>query len=965
MPWSMNTATSKKSAWALREEAVQKYWEDNDIFPKTLSKKSPKGDFVFYDGPPFATGLPHYGHIVASCLKDVIPRFKTMQGYHVPRRWGWDCHGLPIENLIEKEFKFETKKDIIAYGIDKFNEACRSKVLEFANDWKVYIKRLGRFVDMENGYKTMDLSFMESVWWVFKRLWDKQLVYEGYKSMHICPRCETTLSQSEVAEGYVMIKDISAIASFELVDEPGTFFLAWTTTPWTLPGNVALAVNTKISYTIVAQQAVRYIVADSLVEKIFAGTEYVIAQKDIDIKKYIGNKYRPLFPYYEKSKIENYERLYTVQSADFVTETDGTGIVHIAPAFGDDDYRLGQEEQLPFIQNVRMDGTYTDEVIDFAGKPVKPKGDHSAMDIEIIKYLATKKLLFSKEKYEHAYPHCWRCDTPLLNYAKSSWFVKVTDIKDKLIKNNQQTYWFPEHLKDGRSGQWLEGARDWSISRERFWASVMPVWRCEKCRETLVIGSLAELQEYSGQEIVDLHKHIVDAITFPCSCGATMRRIPEVLDTWFDSGSMPFAQQHYLGKGTQKFDPEKGVNFPADFIAEGIDQTRCWFYYLNVIATGVIGKQAFKHVLVNGTVLAADGQKMSKRLNNYPNPLDIMNAYGADALRFYLMSSPVVKAEDFNFIEQEVREVYNKVINTLWNVFTFYSTYFPTSDQVRDFDISTLRNPLDRWMVSKLQTTLQDTTVSMEKYMLHQSARSILDFISELSQWYLRRTRERIKSEDNTDAGATLFYVLRETSKLIAPFCPFIAEELYRGLGEWKGKYESVHLESWPELAPDMIHAKLMDQMQSVRELIEQALALRAKAGVKVRQPLARLTINSSSIPEELYSLIADEVNVKEVIFDKKIAGLVLDTEITDRLRIEGHARELIRQINSLRKEQGLSINDHVALQYETTSPELREALQVHGDDIQKNTISKLLQEGSGEHELDVNGNTIKISLIA
>lgn len=968
----------QKSWWAEAEEAIMHRWSQDRIFEKTLAKKSPRGTFVFYDGPPFATGLPHYGHIVGSVLKDVVPRYKTMQGYHVPRRWGWDCHGLPIENLIEKELGFGTKKEIIAYGIDKFNEACRSKVMEYAHIWKQYISRLGRFVDMENDYKTMDPSFMESVWWVFKQLWDKGLVYEGYKVMHICPRCETTLSQSEVSEGYRDIKDISATAYFELTDMPGIYLLAWTTTPWTLPGNVALAVNPDISYSIISCDGKRIVVATSLADKVFAGKDYVVEKRDIDITEYVGKRYRPLFPYFADKHLKYAERLYTVQSAAFVTDTDGTGIVHIAPAFGDDDYRLAQAQQLPFIQHVGMDGHFIPEVTDFAGRSVKPREDHQSADIEIIKYLAAKGLLFSKEKIDHSYPHCWRCDTPLLNYAKSSWFVKVTDLKPTLVANNQNTYWFPGHLKDGRSGQWIEGARDWAISRERFWASVMPVWRCQKCAAVVAVGSVAELEEYSGREVGDLHKHIVDEVTFPCACGDTMRRIPEVLDTWFDSGSMPFAQQHYLGTGSAEFDPVAGVNFPADYIAEGVDQTRCWFYYLNIIATGITGTQAFRNVLVNGIVQAEDGQKMSKRLKNYPDPLMILDAYGADALRFYLMSSPVVKAEDLNFSEVGVRETYNKVVNTLWNVCTFHTTYYPHPAALTSVAIDAAKHPMDRWVLSRLQATIQSVTDALERYDLAAGARVMAEFVADLSQWYLRRTRDRIKegTPDSDTAGSVLLHVLRETAKLLAPYCPFLAEQVYGALGAWKGKLESVHLESWPQFAPSLAGTEIIDQMAAARTLIERALAVRAAGGVKVRQPLSRLYVTMRTLDPDLFPLVADEVNVKEVVVIDAIPAapavqtntdgphaVALDMSITPELAEEGMIREFTRQINQLRKEQKLTVADRVELVVsadETTAA----VLEREREHICAATLADALRFGPGEHELEVNGAAIRVTVI-
>lgn len=966
-------AEQKKTDLVLREEEVLKFWQENNIFEKTLEKESPEGDFVFYDGPPFATGLPHYGHIVASCLKDVFPRYKTMRGYHVPRRWGWDCHGLPIENIVEKELGFETKKDILAYGVDKFNEKCREEVLRYADDWKPVIARIGRFVDMENDYKTMDLSFMESVWWVFKQLWDKDLIYAGYKSMHICPRCETTLSQSEVSQGYETIKDLAVIAKFELTDQPGTYILAWTTTPWTLPGNVALAMNPRIHYSLVESEGERYILSSLLAEQVFEGKEYEI-KEDIDISAYEGKKYTPLFPYFEHADIDNKENLYTVQFADFVTEEDGTGIVHIAPAFGEDDMALGKEKNLPFIQHVGIDGIVKSEVSDFAGMSVKPKGDHQTTDIEIIKYLAGKNLLFSKQKYEHNYPHCWRCDTPLLNYAKSSYFVKVTELKDTLLKNNEEINWQPEHLKDGRAGNWLEGARDWAISRERFWGSVMPLWKCESCDEEVVIGSVTELEEKSGKSVTDIHKHIIDEVTFDCECGGTMKRIPEILDTWFDSGSMPFAQNHYMGEPQKGFDPERGINFPADYIAEGIDQTRCWFYYLNVISSALTKNKPFKNVVVNGIILAEDGQKMSKKLKNYPDPMDLVDRYGADALRYYLLSSPVVRAEDVRFSEEGVDQVYKKVLNTLWNVYSFFELYRGDLEYIPE-NISR-ENVLDRWIISQLQRLIETVTEEMEGYDLINATRPIEEFIQELSTWYVRRSRDRFKGDNVTDKEQALLttqYVLTELAKIMAPSMPFMAEALYQKLSP---KKQSVHLEEWPSAIPEWLDAEIEKEMAGVREIIEHALAVRAEAGVKVRQPLQTLFVTTGNISDSLVAILLEEVNVKDVLVTDTFpqgesvvvhadenAKVALDTTVTPELAREGSARELVRHINALRKKQGLSIGDRADVTYSTASDAIKETISIFGEDIVKQTLSDSLEPGDGSEEVKVNGEAISLTI--
>ncbi|MDR3559258.1 MAG: isoleucine--tRNA ligase, partial [Candidatus Pacebacteria bacterium] len=607
------------------EGEVLKFWEENKIFEKSISTRADSPLYTFYDGPPFATGLPHYGHIVASTMKDVVPRYWTMKGYRVPRKWGWDCHGLPIENIVEKELGFKSKKDIEAIGVEKFNALCRSKVLGYVEEWKRVINRLGRWADMENSYKTMDLPFMESVWWVFKELYDRGLIYEGYRSMHICPRCETTLSQSEVAEGYKMVKDLSAMAKFELVEtqdlaslrgEGKTYVLAWTTTPWTLIGNVALAIKKDINYIILEKSKEEKIIVGydiKILHNVFGKTfnetrdshpdlnelpKYIISEKGVEYKvvgsisgvDLVGKKYKPLFDYYSKDeKLKNRENGWKIYAGDFVTTEEGTGVVHIAPAFGEDDMNLGKKYSLPFIQHVGMDGVIKDEAKEFAGLHVKPLGDTQSTDVEIIKYLAHHDLLFAKEKYEHPYPHCWRCDTPLINYATTSWFVNISKFKERMIELSGDINWSPEHIKDGRWGNWLDSARDWSISRQRFWASVMPIWKCEECHEIKVIGSVKELENLSGKTVTDLHKDVVDKITFGCNkCSGEMRRIPDVLDTWFDSGSMPYAQSHYPFENKEQF--EEG--FPAEFIAEGVDQTRAWFYYLHVIASAIVDSRA-------------------------------------------------------------------------------------------------------------------------------------------------------------------------------------------------------------------------------------------------------------------------------------------------------------------------------------------------------------------------------------
>ncbi len=915
-----------KVSFPKMEEEILRFWNEQNIFQKSIVGRPADKPYSFYDGPPFATGTPHYGHLVASAIKDTVPRYFTMKGYRVERKWGWDCHGLPIENIAEKELGISHKKEIIEMGIAKFNEVCRSKVLEYVAEWKKVMGRFGRFADMEHAYATMDKSYMESVWWVFKELWDRGLVYESYRTMHICPRCETTLSQSEVAEGYKDVKDLAVTVKFELVDEPGTFVLAWTTTPWTLPGNVALAVNKDVTYVMIEKkdggvgELVRFIVAKDLLKNIFGEEGYEVIE-EYKGAKLVGKAYKPLFDYYAKDeKLENRENGWKIYHADFVTTDMGTGIAHEAPAFGEDDMQLGKANDLPWVQHVNMDGTMKAEVTDFAGRAVKSQEDPQAMDVEIIKYLAKAGTLFAKEKYEHSYPHCWRCDTPLLNYATSSWFVKVTDIKPKMLELAKNINWSPAHIKEGRWGKWLEGARDWSISRQRYWASVMPIWKCV-CGEMRVFGSVAELEEASGQKVEDLHKHIVDQVTVPCAkCGETMKRIPDVLDTWFDSGSMPYAQDHYPFENKEKFEK----TFPANFIAEGVDQTRAWFYYQHVIGTAIKESNAFQNVVVNGIVLAEDGKKMSKRLKNYPDPMEVINKYGADALRLYLLSSPIVAAENLNFSERELGEMSRNVFRMLWNSYSFFVTYANIDNWSPKENAIPSINLLDRWLLAELQLLIAEVDEAMSHYELNRATRAITPFVDNLSNWYIRRSRKRFwKSEDDSDkeqAYQTLYTVLVTLSKVMAPFTPFLAEEIYKNLTQ----EESVHLADWPEADKDLIDEELSRQMSLVRELVNAGLQQRAINKIKVRQPL--LDIRCGEKYKELFEqgdlyfkyIVTEELNIEGLNLDGNLSNeeIVLNTEITPELKLEGEAREIIRAIQEGRKKAGFKVEDRITLGY-------------------------------------------------
>jgi isoleucyl-tRNA synthetase len=970
----MNKENNNKkiNPFSLMEEEVLDFWDKSKIFEKSINKEAPQGDYVFYDGPPFATGLPHYGHIVASVIKDVVPRYWTMKGYRVERKWGWDCHGLPIENIVEKEIGSQSKKYIEEeIGVEKFNEMCRSKVLSYVDEWKKVIHKLGRWADMENPYKTMDLEFMESVWWAFKELWDNDLIYKGYRSMHVCPRCETTLSQSEVTEGYKDIKDLSAIAKFELIDEPGTYVLAWTTTPWTLIGNVALAVGADIDYVKAIKKDSEdksiFILAKEKVDQVLKDDYEVIEEfKGVDL---LNKSYKPLFGYYsEDEKIKNKENGWKIYAGDFVSTEEGTGIVHIAPAFGEDDMELGKKNNLPFVQHLEMDGNFKKEVKDFYGLNVKPKDNHMSTDIEIIKYLAHTNLLFAKEKYEHSYPHCWRCDTPLINYATSSWFVKVKELKEDFLEYAKDINWSPDHIKKGRWGNWLEGARDWSISRQRFWASVMPIWECE-CGERKVFGSVKELEEASGEKIKDLHKHVVDKIVLKCEkCGQAMKRIPDVLDTWFDSGSMPYAQTHYPFTDKEKFEK----NFPAEFIAEGSDQCRCWFYYMHIIAAGIMKKRAFNNVIVNGIVLAEDGKKMSKKLQNYPDPASVLDVYGADALRQYLLNSPVMLADNLCFSEDGVKEAKRKNIMLVWNVYKFYEMF--TKETISEKKKIESDNVLDKWILVRLNQLIKTVTEEMDKYNLPLASRPITDFIDDLSTWYIRRSRDRFKGDDKEDrdkALAVTGFVLRELAKVIAPFMPFIAEQVWQKVtgNDFKDENKSVHLELWPEHGimgtQEHKNMDIISDMEKVRKIVELGLSKRDEAGIKVRQPLSQLRIKNYELEEEYVDLVKDELNVKEAISEEGDGDISveLDTEITPELELEGIKREIVRSINVIRKEKELSIDDRVLIYYQSPSEKINKAIEDYKAEIIKETLADDILKGETEKDLKINGGPLSLGV--
>ncbi|MFA6130984.1 MAG: isoleucine--tRNA ligase [Patescibacteria group bacterium] len=943
------------------EHRILSYWKEHRCFEKSVENR-PEGDpYVFFDGPPFATGLPHYGHIVASVMKDVVPRYFTMRGKRVERIWGWDCHGLPIENIVQKKHDLKTSEEIEAFGVREFNEACRADVLTYVDEWKKVVERLGRWVDMDHAYHTMDFSFMESVWWALKELWKKDRLYEGRKPMHICPRCETVLSNAEVGQGYADVTDLTVTAKFKLTSGPqkGAFVLAWTTTPWTLPGNVLLAVHPSIEYVVVEIEGDRFIFAKDRMEAVLKGKEAkTIATLTGSLLA--KSTYEPLFPVFA-----DHPHAFRVVEADFVTIEEGTGIVHIAPGFGEDDMELGLREDVDPIMHVSLNGTFVPELVDhlnsegfpLAGIPMKEKGVYDKVDVEILRYLAKKGLLFSKEKVKHPYPHCWRCDTPLLNYATNSWFIKVASERERLLLTNREIQWVPEHMKDGRFGNWLSGARDWAISRSRFWGTPLPFWKSED-GDVLVIGSKQELEELSGIAVTDLHKHIVDDIRIRKD-GKEYRRVPEVLDCWFESGAMPFAQLHYPFEHQEQFD----AGFPAEFIAEGQDQTRGWFYTLHVLANALFGMPAFKHVVVNGIVLAEDGKKMSKRLKNYPDPMEVMERHGADAVRYYLMSGPVVHAENLRFSEKDVNEVSKKFITIFRNILSFYELYASFDDKTYEVNAEGLFEDgmilkkrselaiLDRWILSRLYETHQHETEAMDRYDLQEAARVLQSFVTDFSTWYVRRSRDRMKVEgsDRVEALATMRSVLEFFAKMMAPFLPFLAELIYQSVHHhFSGEEEhlSVHLELWPEI--QSVEQEILTAMGEARAMVSRALDLREEAGIPVKQALQSMmvTLPSGTVLEAYRTVICDEVNVKEMTVQSGELAVALDTTITPALRREGMCRDVVRHVNQLRKESGLTIADRIQLRINSNSEEGQMMLREHEATILSATLADSIEMG-------------------
>lgn len=859
----MFDAVSSKICFHNLESAVLDLWEKEQTFKRSLEQRRNAAEFVFYDGPPFATGLPHYGHLLAGTIKDIVPRYQAMRGNYVERRFGWDCHGLPVEYEVEQALEISGKAEIEKLGVSVFNEKCRDIVLRYTEEWRRTVTRMGRWVDFDNDYKTMDPQYMESIWWVFRRLWDQNLIYEGRKILPYCPRCATPLSNFETNQGYAEVTDPAITVRFKLVAEVDSWILAWTTTPWTLPSNLALAVGADVKYIKVKDGDAFYYLAENRLEACFGKDSSVEILERLSGNDLAGKVYEPLFPYFANMHGEGAFRVHT---AEFVSTDDGTGVVHIAPGFGEDDYELGRRAGLTAVCPVDSECRFTDEVSDFAGRPVKE------CDKDIIRRLKDEGKLVHHGQLVHSYPHCWRCDAPLIYRGISTWFMRVEEIKERLVAANREVHWVPGHLRDGRFGNWLEGARDWAISRNRYWGCPLPVWRSDDGQETVCIGSIAELEELCGKPVGDLHKHFVDEIELPSKQGrGPLKRIPEVLDCWFESGAMPYAQAHYPFENKEHFE----AHFPADFIAEGLDQTRGWFYTLMVLSVALFDRPAFRNVVVNGLVLAADGKKMSKRLKNYPDPGYMIDQYGADALRLYMIHSSVVRAEDLRFSEDGVKQLVRHILIPLWNAYSFLVTYARIDGWQPSNEREPSESSLDRWITSCLESLISDVREAMDDYDLQKAIRPFVGFIDDLTNWYIRRSRRRFwKTQDDNDkqqAYFTLWYVLLQLSKVAAPFVPFISETIYRNL-RTDQMPESVHLCDFPEPASGVRDELLEAQMQQVMLVVKMARQLRADHNLKVRQPLSTLSIVSrddlvlDSI-KTFEEIIREEVNIKEVKF--------------------------------------------------------------------------------------------------
>lgn len=979
---------SKKHFLAEIEEQLLDTWEREKTFEQSLQNREGEEVFSFYDGPPFANGTPHYGHFAMTTIKDTVTRYKTMRGYYVPRRVGWDTHGLPVEYAIEKEHGFRGKQDIIAYGIDKFNAECRESVFKYKDVWEKMFRRVGRWADYDRTYATLDDNYIESVWWVFKTIYDKGLVYKDMRSTPYCPRCATPLSNFELNQGYQdNVPDPSLYVMFKLADEDA-YMLGWTTTPWSLPGNVALAVKPNAQYVYVRVNnnngnEITLVTARNRLESLSSDNYHVV--KEVTGNELTGRKYIPLYDLQNLESYEGTDKLYQIWPAEFVSIEDGSGVLHVAPAFGEDDLALGKEQGLPVLKTVDENG----KIAGSMGLPEEIEGKFfKAADPIIIEQLTKRGMVYAAETFTHTYPFCWRCDTPLLYYATDSWMVKVTAVKEQLLKNNKQIDWVPEHIREGRFGNWLDNVRDWAISRSRFWGAPLPVWIAED-GEMIVIGSLEELRQRATnpEKVKDLHRPYIDDVEIITESGKTARRIPDVFDCWFESGSMPYAQDHYPFENAREWEQR----YPANFIAEAIDQTRGWFYTLHVLASSLFDKPAFQNVICSGWIVAADGEKLSKRKKNYAPMDEVFDQYGVDTMRFFIASSPLMNGEDVRFSVDYLRDVQRKVFMTLNNIYTFYKLYADVDGWKPDKPLMEppSDNLLDRWMLARLNQAVAEVTAAMDSYRLDRAARPLYDLLDDASNWYVRRSRRRFwKSEDDADkqqAYATLHYTLLRLCQLLAPFAPFLSDHLWRQLVGGTSLPSSVHLSDWPE--PAQADTKLLHEMNVTRLFINEGLSQRAAANIKVRQPLRKATIEGAiPIPDEMKAIMAEELNVKEVIFNRpapitgetpfnEVIGrpanmlpgkLSLDTAVTEDLRVEGVMRDLVRHIQNARKNAGLNVEDRIQLSVEAQDELLRRALADHAETIKAETLAVDLgglDNPAHQETVKINGQEVVIGI--
>lgn len=1024
-----------------REKETLKFWKDNQIFEKSVQLRQGAPAYTFFDGPPTANGKPHIGHVLTRAMKDIIPRYKTMRGYDVLRKAGWDTHGLPVELEVEKELGLDGKEQIEQYGVIPFIQKCKESVWKYKGEWEVMSDRMGFWADMDNPYITYDNDYIESEWWALKAIYEKGLLYKGHKIVPYCPRCGTALSSHEVAQGYKEVKETSATVRFRVPDEENTYFLAWTTTPWTLPSNVSLCVNPDVTYAYVRVDGKEtLIMAKDLIETVLEGHETEIV-KEVLGKELEYKHYEPLFECTRKAA--GGKDAFYVMVDDYVTTTDGTGIVHNAPAFGEDDYRVCRRYGLPFVQMVDSKGEMC------GGTPWDGVFVKKA-DPMVLKDLDERGLLFAAPRFEHSYPFCWRCDTPLIYYARSSWFIAMTKVKDRLIDYNRCINWIPETIKEGRMGNFLENVIDWGISRERYWGTPLPVWVCDKCGKIHVVGSRKELSELTGcDENVELHKPYVDPLTWKCECGGTMRREPVVIDCWFDSGSMPFAQWHYPFENKDKFQRR----YPANFISEAIDQTRGWFYTLSAIAACLFDSPAFLNCIVLGHVQDKEGRKMSKHIGNVVDPWVLLDNQGADAVRWYFYTSSMPWLPN-RFSAEAVSESQRKYMGTFWNTYAFYILYADIDgfDPTRHKLVRENLTPMDRWILSRLNTLIGHVEAYLDDLKMTEAGREMQDFMDDLSNWYVRRCRERYWGKDMTPdkeaAYMTLYTVLRTMALISAPFTPFMSETMYQNMVRTvdKSAPESIHLCDWPKKDESFIDPELEANMAAVLDIVVLGRSARNAANIKNRQPVASMYVQGKALPDMYVSIIADELNVKEVKFvddassfisyrvkpqlktlgprygkllpkiNQYLAGegvgnavvaahnrgesykfdidgteislaaedvlvsteenagfvtvtehdlsVVLDTNLTPELIEEGFVREIVSKVQTMRKEAGFEVTDHIVLSHHGNS--LIEGIFArHGAEIAADTLADSIKLGSAGYVKDweINGESVTLGV--